>query len=124
MIITLIVTGLVILGIVLAIVATKLGWKGEDLFVAGICLSALFIIILFAIGTCIIKEHALYDTKLAMLQAKREALVYQLENDMYLGDAIGEFNSNILEARGNHENPWTSWFYGDYYMEVEPIELK
>ena len=124
MIITLIIAGLAILGIALAIVATKLGWMREDLFITGICLSAFFGIVLFAIGTYVIKEHALYDTKLAMLQAKREALVYQLENDMYLGDAIGEFNSNILEGRGNHENPWTSWFYGDYYMEVEPIELK
>ena len=124
MIITLIVTGLVILGIVLAIVATKLGWMREDLFIAGFCLFVVFGIILFAIGVYIFTEHAFYDTKLASLQAKREALVYQLENDMYLGDAIGEFNSNILEARGNHENPWTSWFYGDYYMEVEPIELK
>ena len=124
MIITLIVTGLVILGIVLAIVATKLGWMREDLFIAGFCLFVVFGIILFAIGVYIFTEHAFYDMKLAMLQAKREALVYQLKNDMYLGDAIGEFNSNIVKSKALHKNLWTSWFYGDYYMEVEPIELK
>ena len=58
MIITLIVTGLVILGIALAIVATKLGWRGEDLFIAGFCLFVVFGIILFAIGVYIFTERA------------------------------------------------------------------
>ena len=72
---------------------------------------------------CIISEHTMIDKKVAKLRARREALVYQMENGLYLGDALGEFNSDIISGRYNHENPWTSWLTGDYYYEVDPIPL-
>lgn len=71
----------------------------------------------------IIVEHVGYDIKLAGLQAKRDALVYQVESGVYFGDAVGEFNSELIKDQMMHENPWTSWYVGDYVMGVDPIEL-
>ena len=72
----------------------------------------------------IISEHIFVDSYVEQLQAERAALVYQMDHQLYLGDALGEFNKNIIYLRHMHENPWTSWFQGDYIYEVDPIELK
>ena len=74
-------------------------------------------------GITAIVENTLHDRKLAALQAERTALVYQVEHNLYLGDAVGKFNSELISSQFGHENPWTSWFYGSYWMEVDPIEF-
>jgi len=102
--------------------ASEHGWDTTSLIAVTLCVLA--IIAIFVSGICIVDERINHDANLSNLQAKREALVYQLENNMFLGDAVGEFNGEIASARAKHESPWTSWFYGDYYMEVEPIEMK
>lgn len=58
----------------------------------------------------IISEHAFADITLAKLQAERDALVYQIEHNLFLGDALGEFNKKIVGWKMAYENPWTSWF--------------
>ena len=75
------------------------------------------------IGVTIITENTFHDRKLAALQAERTALVYQVEHNLYLGDAVGKFNSGLISSQLGHEDPWTSWFYGSYWMEVDPIEF-
>lgn len=75
------------------------------------------------IGVTIITENTFHDRKLAALQAERTALVYQVEHNLYLGDAVGKFNSKLIDSQFGHENPWTSWLYGSYWMEVDPIEF-
>lgn len=72
----------------------------------------------------IISEHTFVDQKIEALQAERDAIVYQMDNKLYLGDALGKFNSKIISWRHTYENPWTSWFQGDYIYEVDPIALK
>ena len=56
--------------------------------------------------------------------AKREALVHQLDHDIYLGDAVGEFNSNLAKAQISYKSPWTNWFYASWIMEIEPITFE
>ena len=75
------------------------------------------------IGVTIITENTFHDRKLAALQAERTALVYQVEHNLYLGDAVGKFNSELINSQFGHEDPWTSWFYGSYWMEADPIEF-
>ena len=67
--------------------------------------------------------HATSNVGLAKETAKREALVYQYEHGLYLGDAIGEFNADIVGLRQYKQSPWTNWFVGDYVFEIEPIDL-
>lgn len=72
----------------------------------------------------IICENAFADRMLAKLQAEREALVYQMEHNLFLGDALGEFNKKIVGWKMIYESPWTSWFQGDYILQIDPISLK
>lgn len=71
---------------------------------------------------CIENTH--HDRNLAELQAKRAALEYQIDSGIYFGDAVGEFNSELIHNQYIHNDPWTSWFAGKYWMEVDPVELK
>lgn len=81
-----------------------------------------FILMVF-IGV-IICENAFADRMLAKLQAERDALVYQMEHNLFLGDALGEFNKKIVAWKMTYESPWTSWFQGDYILQIDPISLK
>ena len=81
-------------------------------------------LVLFGMICSIICEHTFVDSKVEQLQAERNALVYQMNHQLYLGDALGEYNKKIIWMRNMNENPWTSWFQGDYIYEVDPIELK
>ena len=69
-------------------------------------------------------ENTHHDRNLVELQAKRAALEYQIENGIYFGDAVGEFNSELIHNQYIHNDPWTSWFAGRYWIEVDPVELK
>ena len=74
-------------------------------------------------GITVITENTSHNRRLAALQAERTALVYQVEHNLYLGDAVGKFNSGLINSQLGHEDPWTSWFYGSYWTEVDPIEF-
>ena len=102
--------------------ATKEYWEVTQMLSMIICFCACIAVIVS--GIVIADEHVAHDANLSKLQAEREALVYQFENNMYLGDAVGKFNGDLAAAQVKHNSPWTNWFYGDYYMEVDPIELK
>lgn len=97
--------------------------EGDISEVVGIVGFTFFGIVLATMVTVAIASNSFHDRNLAALQAEREALVYQAENGLYLGDAVGEFNSELIRNQLGHESPWTSWFHGSYWMEVEPIEL-
>lgn len=88
--------------------------------VTAVCTGSVLVIM----AGVIISEHTFVDQKIEALQAERDAIVYQMDNKLYLGDALGKFNSKIISWRHIYENPWTSWFQGDYIYEVDPIELK
>ena len=74
-------------------------------------------------GITVITENTSHNRRLAALQAERTALVYQVEHNLYLGDAVGKFNSGLINSQLGHEDPWTSWFYGSYWTGVDPIEF-
>ena len=66
--------------------------------------------------------------------AKRETLVYQLENETYKNDnnlgttdlfsSVAEYNGKVLAGRRGRHNLWTGWFYAPYWDEVELINLE
>lgn len=99
-------------------------WDHDCLnFIAGL-IGFIAAIILFVMLLVILSEHTFIDQKIDALQAERDALVYQMDNKLYLGDALGDFNKKIISWRYTYENPWTSWFQGDYVFKVDPIPLK
>ena len=92
-------------------------------YIVGLVCSFSFGIALASMVIIAIAVNSFHDRNLATLQAEREALVYQVENNLYLGDAVGKFNSELIRNQLGRKSPWISWLYGSYWLEVEPIEL-
>lgn len=118
---------LLVLFIFLASLATGIfvdDYEHDTIKTAGIVTAICSGVVLLCMIFGIIYEHTFVDYKVAELQAERDALVYQMDHQLYLGDALGEYNKKIVWMRNMNENPWTSWFQGDYIYEVDPIELK
>ena len=122
MIWTLISVGVLVIGILLMIIFYKLNFNS--------CLSTIGIALLFIGGIStvivvvgIVSCHVNQDIKLEKLKQRKAALEYQMQEGQYLGDALGEFNSEIVSSQMYYQNPWTSWFKGEYVMKITPIEL-
>ena len=64
------------------------------------------------------------DIDKSTMLAKREALEYQLREHIYLGDAVGEFNSELIKGQKAYQSPWTNWFHAGWIMEIEPITFE
>ena len=111
----------------LAFMASVVAFFSTDYGSGGYYSSILAMICTGATLVCMVGSsicaNSFHDRNLAALQAEHDALVYQAENNMYLGDAVGKFNSELVRNQLGHEDPWTSWFYGSYWVEVEPIEF-
>lgn len=70
----------------------------------------------------------------AAMEAERETLIYQLENETYKNDnnvgtaellsSIAEYNGKILKMRTGRKNPWINWFYVPYGEDLELIDLE
>ena len=118
---------LLVLFIFLASLATGIfvdDYEHDVIKTSGIITAVCSGVVLLFMVCFIIDEHTFVDYKVAQLQAERDALVYQMDHQLYLGDALGEYNKKIIWMRNTHDNPWTSWFQDDYIYEIDPIELK
>lgn len=70
----------------------------------------------------------------AAMEAKRETLIYQLENETYKNDynigtpellsSIAEYNGEVLKIQAGRKNPWINWFFVPYGEDLESIDLE
>lgn len=70
----------------------------------------------------------------AAMEAGRETLIYQLENETYKNDnnigttelfsSIAEYNGKVLKIQAGRKNPWINWFYAPYGEDLELIDLE
>lgn len=70
----------------------------------------------------------------AAMEAERETLIYQLENETYKNDnnvgtielfsSIAEYNGKILKMQAGRKNLWINWFYAPYGEDLELINLE
>ena len=88
-----------------------------------IILCVMTFIALLIVSIILVCENSFPKTKKIQLEEKRKAIVYEMDHGFYVGDSLGEFNAQLKRKQRLNENPWASWFIGDYIMEVEPIEL-
>lgn len=119
-----IITALVFFVSLILVLALEDNYSHENLYMVSMVFLVLSSITLFIMLLIIGAEHAFADRMLAKLQAEREAIVYQMEHNLFLGDALGEFNKKIVGWKMVYESPWTSWFQGDYILQIDPISLK
>ena len=96
----------------------------SDIKALGVPLSIIFGFILFVMMLLTWSKSRVHDRDLAILESKRDAIIYQMEHELYLGDTLGDFNADIIYHQYLHENPWINIFVDDYWMEIEPIDVK
>ena len=134
MIITLIGLGLLIVGIILAIVNAKVyfeNWKVRD-WIEWIKFPALFIgsIITTASIVIILINATIYDVEYQNMLHTREMLEYRIEhmeenitgNEMLYNDIV-EFNNELRAEKKWALNPWTNWFNNQDIASIDYIEL-
>lgn len=85
-----------------------------------------FMIAVVIMAIIISVEHSprYKEMKLRECQLRREAIIWQMDNNLYVGGVLDEYNAKIFRAQYQHNNPWTSWFYGDYVLELELISTE
>ena len=81
----------------------------------------------------IITSHANAIGDQAAMEAERETLIYQMENETYKNDnnigttelfsSIAEYNGKVLKIQAGRKNPWINWFYAPYGEDLELIDL-
>ena len=96
-------------------------------------LSVLFFIISAVLGVIAISASVGSESYLASMQEKRNALVYQLENDLYDNDndlgkkelysEIIEYNCDVAKGKIMQDNIWVYNLYADVYDDLELIEF-
>ena len=98
-----------------------------------IALSVLFFIISAVLGVIAVSASVGSESYLASMQEKRNALVYQLENDLYNNDndlgkkelysEIIEYNCDVAKGKIMQDNIWVYNLYSDVYDDLELIEF-
>ena len=98
-----------------------------------IALAVLFFIISVVLGVIAISASVGSESYLASMQEKRNALVYQLENDLYDNDndlgkkelysEITEYNCDVAKGKIMQDNIWVYNLYADVYDDLELIEF-
>lgn len=103
---------------------------GDVVFVITTVLFACFFILMVSVGITILVNYFLSGTVLAKYQARRSALVYQLENLNYsdqvatelLYEQIISFNEDVLTGKVMVYNPWLQWAVSGDYRYIDLIE--
>lgn len=82
----------------------------------------------------IIVSHANAIGDQAAMEAERETLIYQMENETYKNDnnigttelfsSIAEYNGKVLKIQAGRKNPWVNWLYVPYGEDLELINLE
>lgn len=78
-------------------------------------------------------EYTGVNGYIAKMDARKESLVYQMENDLYSNDndlgkkdlygEIQEYNESIASAQRNEKDLWLGIYYVNIYDQFELIEL-
>lgn len=96
-------------------------------------LAVLFFSVSAVLGAIAISASVGSESYLTSMQEKRNALVYQLENDLYDNDndlgkkelysEIIEYNCDVAKGKIMQDNIWVYNLYADVYDDLELIEF-
>lgn len=134
MIITLIGLGLLVVGIILAIIHEKKHFRKYNTKekIAGLGIGAIFIggIVTFCSIIFVFINVTNYDVEYQNTLHTREMLEYRIEhygrkhywNEMLYNDIV-EFNNELRNTKKWALNPWTDWFDNQDVASIDYIEL-
>lgn len=105
-------------------------YAGDVVFVITAVLFGFFFISMVSVGITMLVNCFMSGTVLAKYQARRSALVYQLENLNYsdqvatelLYEQIISFNEDVLTGKVMVYNPWLQWAVSGDYQYIDLIE--
>lgn len=105
-------------------------YAGDVIFVITAVLFGFFFISMVSVGITMLVNCFMSGTVLAKYQARRSALVYQLENLNYsdqvatelLYEQIISFNEDVLTGKVMVYNPWLQWAVSGDYQYIDLIE--
>ena len=96
-------------------------------------LAVLFFSASAVLGAIAISASVGSESYLASMQEKRNALVYQLENNLYDNDndlgkkelysEIAEYNCDVAKGKIMQDNIWVYNLYADVYDDLDLIEF-
>lgn len=105
-------------------------YAGDVVFFITAVLFGFFFISMVSVGITMLVNCFMSGTVLAKYQARRSALVYQLENLNYsdqvatelLYEQIISFNEDVLTGKVMVYNPWLQWAVSGDYQYIDLIE--
>lgn len=124
---------LIAISVIFLILNDKI-WCEDWIF--GVCLSALVfsVIIVLIMSVFVIDANFGIEGKIASNEQRYEALVYQVENEIYenendvgkyeLYNQVREWNEDLAKGKAMQNNFWLGIFYPDIFDKFEFIELK
>lgn len=120
---------MIVLFVTAFVLEAKGAWRNdilENIQIACALLAVLcfFVFVIFGVIGLIENSSWNCEVQLAELQAKRDAIIYQMDNGLYLGSSLENFNSEIIKGRMCHDNPWLNVFAGEYYYKIDPIPVE
>lgn len=132
MIVTLITIAILLFGISCLFCKDRTRWHAWQDICSVLCTS--FAGILLGVElVAIVVPHANAIGDRAAMEARRETIIYQLENKTFKNDnnlgttevlsAIADYNGDVLKMRAGRKNPWINWFYAPYGEDLELIDL-
>ena len=134
MIITLIGLGLLVVGIILAIIHDRVYFKNysTESTILGFNIGSIVIgaVVTFCATIFILVNVSNYDVDYQNMLHTREMLEYRIErmeenitgNEMLYNDIV-EFNNNLRNTKKWALNPWTNWFHNQDIASIDYIEL-
>lgn len=124
---------LIAISVIFLILNDKI-WYEDWIF--GVCLGALSFsaIIVLIMSVFVIDANVGIEGKIAYNEQRYEALVYQVENEIYENDndvgkyelynQVREWNEDLAKGKAMQNDFWLGIFYPDIFDKFEFIELK
>lgn len=133
MIVTLITIAILLFGISCHFCKDHTRWYTWQDVCSVLCTSFAGILLVLEL-VAIVVPHANAIGDQAAMEARRETIIYQLENKTFKNDnnlgttevlsAIADYNGDVLKMRAGRKNPWINWFYAPYGEDLELIDLE
>ncbi len=124
---------LIVISVVLLILNNNIWFKE---WICCVCAGvfAVLLISFFIMSMAVIDANICIEGKIASNEQRYEALVYQVENEIYENDndigkyelynQVREWNENLARKKAMQDDFWVGIFYPDIYDRLEFIELK
>ena len=102
----------------------KKQYEFDDIRTNFCVLATVFSIILFGHCVYIGGVHIAPEKQLLNLQTKRDAIVYEIDNDLLAGETLVDLNADLADDKWENASPWFNWYVCHIVDEVDLIDIE